>query len=243
MALAALLVATVGGCGDDEDTTPASTSTSTTQSDGSEPEDGSQQDGDTKTKPSDGAGLGPDNPDFEAPPLRVSGGGSDQFIVKGGDNSVASFGEESDESELREAAEAVHGFYAARAEGNWADACARFVGAAAQTARRPRHLGRFEELPRVPRSFTTPLSDAAWAQIATVDAVSLRLDGEQAFLLYRGAGGDVYTMPLREEDGEWKVTGLSATVLGSSSQTTCSRSGPTPTSRIGTPTKSAMKSR
>lgn len=214
MALAALLVATVGGCGDDEDTTPASTSTSTTQSDGSEPEDGSQQDGDTKTKPSDGAGLGPDNPDFEAPPLRVSGGGSDQFIVKGGDNSVASFGEESDESELREAAEAVHGFYAARAEGNWADACARLSEQLLKQLEDLATSSASKSCPVFLESFTTPLSDAAWAQIATVDAVSLRLDGEQAFLLYRGAGGDVYTMPLREEDGEWKVTGLSATVLG-----------------------------
>ena len=79
-----------------------------------------------------------------------------------------------------------------------------------------------------------------------VDAGSLRTEGEQAFLIYRGAEGTVYAMPdetRRREpgrSGRLRRPPLLGARGAPSRQTTWSRSGPTPTSRIGTPTKSAM---
>ncbi len=195
-----LLIAALGGCGDDEDTTSASTSTEAAQQSGDEP--------------NDGTGGEPENADFEPPPLRVSGGGSAQFIVKDGDNSIANFGEEGDESELREAAETVYGLYVDRAEGDWAGACARLAEELLEKLEQLAATSEAKNCPEFLEAFTTHLSDAAWAEIATVDAASLRNDGKQAFLIYRGAGDEVYAMPLLAEDGEWKVTGLSATNLG-----------------------------
>ena len=82
-----------------------------------------------------------------------------------------------------------------------------------------------------------------------VDAGSLRSEGEQAFLIYYGAGKERSTRcRMKLEDGKWKVGAprrrrpllARRTSSAQSRQTTCSRPGPTPTSRIGTPTKSAM---
>lgn len=146
-------------------------------------------------------------------PLQVSGGGSEQFLVKGGDNSVPEYGEEASESELREVAASVHGFYVARATGDWAGACS-YLSQELQA--------KLEELS--PKSSdcatflagftTTDLPSGVWREITTVDAASLRHDGQQAFLIYRGAKGQVYTMPLHSEDGEWKLTALSGSARG-----------------------------
>jgi hypothetical protein len=130
--------------------------------------------------------------DFEPAPLQVSGEGV----------------------ELREAAEAVHGFYVSRARDEWNATCSaaaqvlleKLEGLAAQSERK----GCTELL----ESFSTPMSNEEWREVTVMDAESLRIDGMQASLVYEGAGGETYSMPLREEDGEWKVESLAATSLG-----------------------------
>lgn len=150
-------------------------------------------------------------------PLKVSGGGSAQFRTKGGDNSIQEFGGESDESELREAAEAVHGFYVSRAAEQWDKACSylsksnieqleQLADQAAQS--------KGADCAKILEAFTQPLPPSVEREITTVDAGSLRREGEQGFLIYYGAGHVKYAMPLREEGGAWKVTALSGTTLG-----------------------------
>ena len=149
-----------------------------------------------------------------ATPLKVSGGGSQQFAVKGGDNSIQEFGDEADESELQAAAEAVHSFFVARAEGRWADACSHL---SASLLDQLGHLAEKSERPNCASflaSFTTHLPPSTWREITTVDAGSLRHEDEQAFLIYYGAPEKTtYAMPLAEEDGEWKVGALSGDAL------------------------------
>jgi hypothetical protein len=149
-------------------------------------------------------------------PLKVSGGGSEQFIVKGGDNSIQEFGEEADESELQEAAEAVHSFFVARATGDWATACSYLSKAMedqmkklaeSSTTLKNKGCASFLE------AFTSRLSAQEWKDITTVDAGSLRSDGDQSFLIYTGADKTVYAMPLKQEDG-FKVGALAGNVLG-----------------------------
>ena len=130
--------------------------------------------------------------DFEPAPLQVSGEGA----------------------ELREAAEAVHTFYVTRARDEWSATCARVAqallekleGLAAQSERK----GCTDLL----ESFTTPMSNEEWREVTVMDAESLNGGGTQASLVYQGAGGVTYSMPLREEGGEWKVESLAATSLG-----------------------------
>ncbi len=150
-------------------------------------------------------------------PLKVSGGGSAQFRSKGGDNSIQEFGGESDESELQEAAEVVHGFYVSRAAEEWDRACSYLAKSNIEqleqlASQSPQSKGA--DCATVLKAFTQPLPAAVEREITTVDAGSLRHEGEQGFLIYYGAGHVKYAMPLKDEGGAWKVTALSGTTLG-----------------------------
>lgn len=150
-------------------------------------------------------------------PLQVSGGGSAQFRTKGGDNSIQEFGDESDESELQEAAEVVHGFYVSRAAGEWEKACSYLSESNKEQLEQlanqsPQSKGA--DCATVLKAFTRPLPASVEREITTVDAGSLRREGEQGFLIYFGAGHVKYAMPLRDEGGSWKVAALSGTTLG-----------------------------
>lgn len=150
-------------------------------------------------------------------PLTVSGGGSAQFRTKGGDNSIQEFGDESDESELQEAAEVVHGFYVSRVAEEWDKACSYLAKSNIEqleqlAAQSPQSKGA--DCATVLKAFTRPLPAAVQREITTVDAGSLRHEGEQGFLIYYGAGHVKYAMPLRDEGGTWKVAALSGTTLG-----------------------------
>lgn len=150
-------------------------------------------------------------------PLKVSGGGSAQFRSKGGDNSIQEFGDESGESELQEAAEVVHSFYVSRAAEEWDKACSYLAKSnieqleqlANQSAK-----SKGADCATVLEAFTQPLPASVEREITTVDAGSLRHEGEQGFLIYYGAAHVKYAMPLRDEGGAWKVAALSGTTLG-----------------------------
>ncbi|HEU4735590.1 MAG TPA: hypothetical protein VFS48_01005 [Solirubrobacterales bacterium] len=235
--LATALLAACGGSDSDStsdsspsEATSAATTATTTPQDGGDPPEGSSdqsqsqsggkdRDGSSSSDPADkqsgddGGGSGSQD---VATPLAVSGGGSAQFRVKGGDNSVQEYGEESDESELQEAAEVVHSFYVARAREEWSKACSYLAKG---------NIEQLEELgsqspefkgagcAAVLEAFTRPLPAAIQREITTVDAGSLRRDGEQGFLIYYGADHDTYAMPLRDEGEGWKVAALSGTTL------------------------------
>lgn len=149
-------------------------------------------------------------------PLRVSGGGSEKFRIKGGDNSIQEFGEESDESELQRAAEALHGFYVARAEERWARACSYLSESLTeqleQLASRSKELDG-KSCAATLAAFTVPLPEPARRESTVVDAASLREEGERGFLIYRGEEGDPFAMLMYQEDGEWKVAALAGTPL------------------------------
>ncbi len=209
--LAALLLAACGGSSDSSSTSdeapaarPGGTAAGATNGSASESsEAGGGNDGSNKHK----------KPDV-ATPLKVSGGGSRQFVIAGSDNSIPEFGGEASESELREAAEAVHGFFVARAEGRWADACSHLSASMLSQL-----LGLAKKSERANcasflASFTTRLSPAAWREITTVDAASLRQEGKRGFLIYYGAPKKmVYAMPLAKEGGAWKVSAMSGDAL------------------------------
>jgi len=228
-ALAALLLVACGGSDSNSDSSSSngsSTGEISTQGSGSQNQNGSQtqaggrQGGGQSQNGSEGSqkqgNRGPKS--YSAAevsvPLKVSGGGSKQFIVKGGDNSIQEFGDEGDESELEAAARAVHDFYVARATGHWSQAC---DGMAPSLREQLEQLAakstQVKGCASFLEAFTSPLSASSWREINTIDAGSLRRENEQAFLIYTGAEGTAYAIPLKEEDGTWKVAALSATPL------------------------------
>lgn len=221
---AALLVACGGSSSDSSSTTSAASESGTPDTAGqsgsqrSSSENSSAQSGGHSQDQGNAQGGGSSGKSAKeiATPLKVSGGGSTQFRTKGGDNSIQEFGDEGDESELQEAAEVVHGFYVSRAAEEWGKACSYLA---------KRNIEQLEQLasqsPRLKNAgcepilaaFTQPVSASVNREITTVDAGSLRHDGEQGFLIYYGAGHTAYAIPLANEDGTWKVAALSGSTV------------------------------
>lgn len=227
--LVGLAVAT-GGCGSGGDETTATGGGEQGQGKGSAAQHGAKQGGEkqakatgaekgqaeggTPTKQS-GTQHGGAKPDV-ATPLHVSGGGSAQVRTKGGDNSIQDFGEESDETELTEAAEALHGFYIARSEEDWQRACSylaqtvvselTMMSERAEQANVKGCAGALESL-------TRKLPLALRRKLTVVDAISLRHEDEHAFLIYYDAEKTTEAVSMVPEDGAWKVGSLGPTPL------------------------------
>ena len=165
---------------------------------------------------SPGSDSGDSGSQIEVAPLKVSGGGSEQFRQEGGDNSIQDFGEESEESELEDAAEVLHGYLVARAEQDWAAACSKLSKALVTQlesfASRTKQLAG-SGCADVLGAWTPPLPVEVREESTIVDAGSLRLEGERAFLIYRGAKENLFAMPMAAEDDGWKVAALAPAPL------------------------------
>lgn len=223
LAVAILAAAALTACGSSgSDTTASENSTGTTTAAPSSKHSGTEADsngsgeGSSHTKPKKGGGSGQSSPNVETAPLKVSGGGSEQFRVKGGDNSIQDFGEESGESELEEAATSLHDFLVGRAEEDWPTACAHLTKTVKQQleqlasqSKQLSHAGCAQIL----AALTPPLPAKVQKESTIVDAGSLRTEDEQAFLIYRGAERKAYAIPMKPEGGGWKVGALAATPL------------------------------
>jgi hypothetical protein len=145
-----------------------------------------------------------------------SGGGAEQFRVRGGDNSIQEFGAEAGGSELDEAAAALHGFLDARVERDWAKACSYTSATVTESLRKL--AGGSKQLKgkgcgAIFGALSKGVPQTALEEAARADVGALRIDGERAFLLYHGARGTDYTMPMAKEGGAWKVGALAGTPL------------------------------
>lgn len=217
LAGAAALCFALGACGSSGETTgapaPVTSAPSPQAGQGSTDRQGSTR-GAPESAAADGSRRGDEGGEqshrrVPVAPLRVSGGGSVQFRVRGGDNSVQDFGAEAGASELGEAAATVHRFFVARVWGEWDRACsllsAREVERLDQlTAPAPGAKG--QGCPAALAALTAGVSPALARALTTVDAASLRQEGKQAFLIYTGPPGrTVYAMPLVGEAGGWRL--------------------------------------
>jgi hypothetical protein len=223
VALAALLV-TVGlvACGGGDSSSSTTTAADQGQAEsnsgqGVSTQSGAKGDEGKSGSGEGGSGSGPKASEFTPKHHSDSGGGSQQFVQKGGDNSVQEFGEEADTSEFDAAATALHNFLDARAEGNWAAACQymskstieSFEKLAAQAKQiEDKSCGGILETLMNPAARGEMKAEAEKANIG-----SLRIEGEQAFVIYTGTNGTVLAMPMANESGDWKVASLTGTPL------------------------------
>jgi hypothetical protein len=222
VALAALsiamgLAACGGGDSSSSTTTAAdrseSTSTSRTSKQGS-PKGGKSE---SESASEGGSGSsGPSAGEFTPKHHSDSGGGSKQFEVKGGDNSVQEFGEEGAMPEFDAAAATLHNFLDARAEGNWAAACTYMSKGEVESLEKLGAQAKQTDTScaGILGKLTNPAAKGAMkAEAAKANVRSLRTEGEQAFVIYTGIGGTVLAMPMANEGGNWKVAGLAGTPL------------------------------
>jgi hypothetical protein len=187
------------------------------QQDGSKSEEKSGGSGGSSGETSSGNSGSGSAAKFTPKQHKDSGGGSQQYRVKGGDNSVQEFGSESDESEFKVAATALHNFLDARAEGNW-DAACQYMS--------KEMIKSFEKLAEAAKQIdatscgaileglTNPAAKAAMkTEAEKADIGSLRTEGDRAFLIYTTGEKTIYAMPMADEGGTWKVASLAGTPL------------------------------
>jgi len=218
-AFAALFLFALSGCGGSNSDTAGSTSgggQTAESTSGKQKESGSVESGSQGSTRKQGGGSTGSSSKVQTAPLKVSGGGSAQYRMPGGDNSVQNFGEEGDDAELEEAATTLHDYLVARAEEDWPTACANLSKSVEEQlqglASRAKGLAG-KGCAAILRTLTPKLPASVRRESTIVDAGSLRLEGDQAFLLYKGAEGKVYTVLMAPEDGEWRVGTLSATPI------------------------------
>jgi hypothetical protein len=212
VAAAAMLAVGLAACGDDSgsDTTAGTTAQKqqgaeapASDSNGRPAEADTEREAGSAEKPSGTA----------APPTEHddSGGGVEQFRTKGGDNSVQEFGAEATDSDFEAAAAALHGFLDARAAGDWAAACeyvsSSIVASLEQLASRSPKL-KDKGCAALMEALSGEVPEPIRKEAAIADVGALRVEGDQGFLLYRGARGEKYAITMADEDGEWKVASL-----------------------------------
>jgi hypothetical protein len=143
----------------------------------------------------------------------TTGGGAAQFRVKGGDNSVQEYGTEAPESELRQAAAALHGFLDALARRNWAAACT-YLSAGTRQSSAQAAGGGVQGCATGLAVITGRIGTATLREAAVADVGSLRVQGDTGFLLYRGVPkGTIYAISVTREGARWKVASVSGLPL------------------------------
>jgi hypothetical protein len=147
-----------------------------------------------------------------------SGGGTAPFATKSGDNSIQESGTEGSSSETQAAAAVLHAYLDARVAHHWDDAC--FYMSAGYAATIEAFAERFakgkevKSCAEVLEALATGSSQQALVATARADVGALRIEGDHGFVLYRGAGGAPYAMPMVLEGGVWKVGSLEGAPLG-----------------------------
>lgn len=218
VAIAVLLALFLVSCGgDDDDSSGGETTAAQSQGDAGGGQNQGDSDGSGGSGDSDGgSGSGGSAGSNASQQHKDSGGGSAQFKTKGGDNSVQEFGSEAEAAEFDQAAEAVHGFFDARVRGDWGAACSHLAADVAESLQQL--SGKSKELedggcPETLEAISEGVPQSAFREAAKADIGSLRVEDDQAFVIYRGAMKTVFAMPMKDEDGAWKVASLAGTPL------------------------------
>lgn len=150
---------------------------------------------------------------FVPPAHHDSAQGAAQFEAKGGDNSIEEFGAEAHESEFAAAAAALHGYMDSRAAGAWRDACSYMAhGFGASLAQLSGEAGG-GNCPTALAALSAGIPRASLRDAAQADVASLRSEGDGGFLLFRGARGVAYFIPMTKEGSAWKVAALAPSTL------------------------------
>lgn len=226
IALSATLAALIllASCGEGGGETTAASAPGSAQVPPAQRQEGSEQDGNgSQGKAADqdvedgGASSGPAADDssagFTPPTHHDFPTGAAQFETKGGDNSIQEFGIEAPEADFDAAAIALHGFLDARAAGAWRDTCSYMSTAVGASLIQLSGHSRGASCPDALASLATDLPPAALREAAVAEAAALRVEGDRAFLLFQGARGTAYFMPMAREGGTWKVAAVAPSAL------------------------------
>lgn len=146
----------------------------------------------------------------------LEGERSHSFSHVGGDNSIQEYGEEVGAEDRAQATEALIALLRATESGDWSTVCARYLSSSnleqfkilAEQSKEARGKGCPEILAAFTQNVPGRPPDSLRDSVA-----SMRVEDEVGFAIYRGFDGKGYAMPMKREDGTWKLTALAPTPL------------------------------
>lgn len=133
---------------------------------------------------------------------------------RGGEKSIEEFGEEAAGADRGSILGTFDGYLEAVAEEDAAAACS-YLSATVQrslkqlVARGKENLECAQILPRL----LAPTAATVAREQARGEVTRVRVEGDQAFVVFRAPGAKLYVLGLVDEDGEWKATTIAASVL------------------------------
>jgi len=132
-----------------------------------------------------------------------------QFIAPGADNVVQEFGREATAAERKQVSKTVEAWLRARVRGEWARACSylhkKNVADAIEMGSidTGKHLTSCAQgLAALTRNGETPRDNIKGG------VASLRIGGGHGFAQYHGKEGRDWIVPVRRDDGFWKIAGF-----------------------------------
>jgi hypothetical protein len=131
---------------------------------------------------------------------------------------LANFGEEAEAAEREAASKALEANLSARASEDWVGQCASLsVALHKEIAERSELIIGKKGNGSCPKGLeleAEPFPKSVLKNPMTGPIDALRVEGRQAYALFRGTGNKDYGMPMVNEDGDWKVTQLTTIELG-----------------------------
>lgn len=214
LAAAIVLLVALGlaACGGGGDSTSTSTAASTTAQ---------QQKSDESSSKAKGAGKSESqtasqpHAEFKPKHHEDSGGGSAQLRTENGNSSIIEFGNESSQAEFQQAATALHDFFDAAAAEDWGAACDYMAKQVVEGLEKLAGQSKLKGCPAILEKLSSSgPGKSMGTEAQQADVVSLRVDGDRAFAIYRGRDGAPRAIGMAKQGGDWKVAGLIGEPLG-----------------------------
>jgi hypothetical protein len=135
---------------------------------------------------------------------------SREFITKGGENKIPTFGQEAEAAEREAASAVLEENLQARAVGDWASQCSSLTEGAIKEVKESSPAAGAKTCAKALEAFAEPLAGtkSVRANTMTGPIAVLRVEGNKAYALYHGTGGKNYAMPMEKVGDEWKVAAL-----------------------------------
>ncbi|HET9154119.1 MAG TPA: hypothetical protein VFN85_08385 [Solirubrobacterales bacterium] len=145
-------------------------------------------------------------------------GPSREFLIRGGDNAVQTYGREATKAEREQASQVIHAWMKARAAQNWKKDCSYFTrtyirALVAEDASRVTH-GRVKTCPQALAYFGHQAS-GSYKNNLTGPIDSLRVGERHGYAQYHGNDGHDWVITVEREDGKWWVANASPIGRGS----------------------------
>ena len=133
-----------------------------------------------------------------------------EFVRPGGQNKIATFGQEAPATERDAASAVLTRSLRTREVGEWAAQCATLTPLLAKEIEESTPTSGRESCAKSLRVEAEPLAGSSAIRADTLKGPisALRVEGSRGYALYHGTDGNDYAVPMRKVDGAWKVDSL-----------------------------------